>query len=54
MTYVVTFENNDGYHHCVTVTASCVEIAVMEAKERINIGSPYYYCDSDILSVIRV
>lgn len=55
MTYVVTFENCDGYES-YTVNASCIELAIMVAKELATerYGGNFYYCDSDILSIIRV
>lgn len=55
MRYVVTFENCDGYES-YTVYASCVEAAIMDAKEAASelYGNDFIYHDSDVLSVIRV
>lgn len=55
MTYVVTFENCDGYES-YTVGASCMELAVIYAKEMATerYGGDFYYYDSDVLSIIRV
>ena len=55
MTYVVTFENCEGFE-TYTVNASCIEIAIMDAKEMATetYGSNFHYYDSDVLSVIRV
>ena len=33
MTYVVTFENCEGFE-TYTVNASCIELAIMDAKEK--------------------
>lgn len=54
MTYVVTFEDCDRCE-CYIVNASCVEIAVMDAKERVNEECGYHkYSDCDVISVIRI
>lgn len=55
MTYVVTFENSERYES-YTVNASCVEAAIMDAKDMATetYGNDFYYYDSDVLSVIRV
>lgn len=55
MRYVVTFENCDDYES-YTVNASCIELAVIYAKEMATetYGGDFHYCDSDVLSVIRV
>ena len=54
MTYVVTFEDYKGNYESYTVNASCVEIAVMDANEKAYERKGSGYCDSDVLSVIRV
>lgn len=55
MRYVVTFENCDDYES-YTVNASCIEAAIMDAKDMASetYGNDFYYHDSDVLSVIRV
>lgn len=55
MVYVVTFENYDGYES-YSVSASCIELAIMNAKEMASerYGKDFHYYDSDVLSVIRV
>ena len=55
MTYVVTFENCDEYESYF-VSASCMELAIIYAKEMATerYGSDFRYCDSDVLSIIRV
>ena len=57
MRYVVTFDDCGERLDSIVVSASCVELAVMEAKEKANdmhSDVTNYYCDSDVLSVIRV
>ena len=58
MTYVVTFDHWTGEHECFTVNASCVEIAIMDAKkaanEKHNHSGYDFYGDSNVVSVIRV
>lgn len=55
MTYVVTFDNYEEFE-TYTVNASCIELAIMGAKEMAveRYGGDFHYCDSDVLSVIRV
>lgn len=53
MKYVVTFEDYDYGAISFVVDAPYMEYAIMEAKERAN-ENHYYYCDEDILSVIRM
>lgn len=59
MKYVVTFEKGDGSCESFTVynNASCVALAVEEAKEKANElhNCPYdYYLNSNVVSVVRV
>ena len=57
MRYVVTFDDGNEKLDSIVVSASCAEIAIMEAKEKANDMHPYvtnYYSDCDVLSVIRV
>ena len=58
MRYVVTFEHPCGEHESYTVSSSCVEVAIMDAKEKANENHNHtgynFYSDIDILSVIRV
>ena len=57
MAYVVTFEHWTGEHECFTVNSSCVEIAIIDAKEKAKekhkSDSNFYY-DCNVVSVIRV
>jgi hypothetical protein len=55
MVYVVTFENYDEYES-YSVSASCIELAIMNAKDIATErhGSDFCYYDSDVLSVIRI
>ena len=57
MTYVVTFDHWTGEHECFTVNSPCVEIAIMDAKEKAkekhNSDKDFYY-DCNVVSVIRV
>ena len=58
MRYVVTFEHPCGECESYTVNSSCIEIAIMDAKEKANEEHNHsgynFYNDSDVLSVIRV
>ena len=54
MIYVVTFNCWDTECESFTVNASCIESAIMEAKEKANENSNRYYSDDSVLSVIRV
>ena len=57
MRYVVTFDDCGDKCDSIVVSASCIEIAIMEAKKKANdmhLDVDNYYCDSDILSVIRI
>ena len=54
MRYVVTFDNCDGSYESITIDAPYMEYAIMEAKEKMNEINGYNYCDSDVLSVVRV
>lgn len=53
MRYVVIFEDYDRGAISVVVDAPYMEYAIMEAKERAN-ESGGNYCDSDVLSVVRM
>ena len=57
MRYVVTFDDGNEKPDSIVVSASCAELAIMEAKEKANDMHPdvtNYYGDCDVLSVIRV
>ena len=57
MAYIVTFDHWTGEHECFTVNSSCIEIAIMDAKEKANEkhnSSNDFYLDSNVVSVIRV
>lgn len=56
MAYVVTFEKGDGSHESFTVGSYCVELAIMDAKEKADekYNHSGFYRDSDVFSIIRV
>lgn len=58
MAYVVTFEHPCGEYESFAVSSYCVELAIMDAKEKANKKHNHsgydFYNDSSVVSVIRV
>ena len=55
MTYVITFEDGDDGYESYIASGNYVDLAIMDAKDQASERhGPNYYCEANILSIIRI